>query len=205
MFSIFFFKNTLWSLKRLCLNNNCNHNKISYVRKFSFIVREPKGEVWRTRVSVFKKWDLELLSHFADPRWTSVLEEWDCELVLKWYCKSGSEIKKASSVVSQSRCDVSHHHPVDFTENLRPVFQEANASLSLTPHMSWTAKGVNHSLFQGIFWTQGLNSGLLHCRQILYHLSHRGSLQRGWAWSKEGHWQDWLSTSFPSCFWFCSN
>ena len=28
------------------------------------------------------------------------------------------------------------------------------------------------SLFQGIFPTQGLNPGLLHCRQILYQLSH---------------------------------
>ena len=28
-----------------------------------------------------------------------------------------------------------------------------------------------HSLLQGIFLTQGLNLGLLHCRQILYHLS----------------------------------
>ena len=29
------------------------------------------------------------------------------------------------------------------------------------------------SLLQGIFPTQGLNPGLLHCRQILYQLSHR--------------------------------
>ena len=35
----------------------------------------------------------------------------------------------------------------------------------------------SHSLLQGIFWTQEWNSGLLHCRQILYHLSHRGSHQ----------------------------
>ena len=27
----------------------------------------------------------------------------------------------------------------------------------------------------GIFLTQGLNLGLQHCRQILYHLSHQGS------------------------------
>ena len=27
---------------------------------------------------------------------------------------------------------------------------------------------------QGIFPTQGSNPGLLHCRQILYHLSHQG-------------------------------
>ena len=33
----------------------------------------------------------------------------------------------------------------------------------------------SHSLLQGIFLTQGLNLGLLHCRQTLYHLSHQGS------------------------------
>ena len=32
-----------------------------------------------------------------------------------------------------------------------------------------------HALLWGIFPTQGLNPGLLHCRQILYHLSHQGS------------------------------
>ena len=31
------------------------------------------------------------------------------------------------------------------------------------------------SLLQGIFPTQGLNPNLLHCRRILYHLSHPGS------------------------------
>ena len=29
-----------------------------------------------------------------------------------------------------------------------------------------------HSLLQGIFPNQGSNPGLLHCRRILYHLSH---------------------------------
>ena len=32
-----------------------------------------------------------------------------------------------------------------------------------------------HALLQGIFPTQGLNPGLPHCLQILYHLSHQGS------------------------------
>ena len=32
-----------------------------------------------------------------------------------------------------------------------------------------------HSLLQGIFPTQGSNPSLLHCRQILYHLSYPGS------------------------------
>ena len=31
------------------------------------------------------------------------------------------------------------------------------------------------SLLHGIFLTQGSNPGLLHCRRILYHLSHQGS------------------------------
>ena len=42
----------------------------------------------------------------------------------------------------------------------------------------WNSPGKNtgvgcHSLLQGIFPTQGLNPGLLHCRRILYHLHHR--------------------------------
>ena len=32
-----------------------------------------------------------------------------------------------------------------------------------------------HSLLQGNLLTQGLNPSHLHCRQILYHLSHHGS------------------------------
>ena len=44
----------------------------------------------------------------------------------------------------------------------------------------WAIPGKNtevgsHSLLQGILLAQGLNLGLLHCRQILYHLSHQGS------------------------------
>ena len=44
----------------------------------------------------------------------------------------------------------------------------------------WDSPGKNtgagcHALLQGIFLTQGSNSGLLHCRQILYHMSHQGS------------------------------
>ena len=37
-----------------------------------------------------------------------------------------------------------------------------------------------YSLLQGIFPTQGLNPGLLHYRQILYCLSHQGSLCDYW-------------------------
>ena len=42
----------------------------------------------------------------------------------------------------------------------------------------WNSLGKNteegcHSLLQGIVPTQGSNLGLLHCRWILYHLSHQ--------------------------------
>ena len=36
-----------------------------------------------------------------------------------------------------------------------------------------TGKGC-HALLQGVFPTQGSNTGLQHCRQILYCLSHQG-------------------------------
>ena len=44
----------------------------------------------------------------------------------------------------------------------------------------WNSPGQNtgvhnHSFLQGIFPTQGLNPGLLHCRWILYQLSYQGS------------------------------
>ena len=54
---------------------------------------------------------------------------------------------------------------------------------SLQPHGPYSpgnSPGQNtgvgsFSLLQGIFPTQGLNTSLLHCRQILYRLSHKGS------------------------------
>ena len=36
-------------------------------------------------------------------------------------------------------------------------------------------RGIFHFLLQGIFLIQESNPGLLHCRQILYHLSYEGS------------------------------
>ena len=49
----------------------------------------------------------------------------------------------------------------------------------------WNSLGQNIgegslSLLQGIFPTQGLNQGLLHCRQTLYQLSYQGSTPVGY-------------------------
>ena len=53
----------------------------------------------------------------------------------------------------------------------------------------WGSPGKNtgvhcHSLLQRIFPTQGLNPGLLHCRQIPYRLSYRDDLNMRWTISQ---------------------
>ena len=80
---------------------------------------------------------------------------------------------------------------------------------SLWPHglySPWNSPGQNTgvgslSLLQGIFPTQGSNPGLLHCRQILYQLSHKGSpkilerviylFSRGYSWPR-----NWTEVSY---------
>ena len=67
-------------------------------------------------------------------------------------------------------------------------------SNSLQPHglyNPWNSPGQNTgvgslSLLQRIFPTQGSNPGLLHCRQILYQMSHKGS-QRILEWVGRWH------------------
>ena len=68
------------------------------------------------------------------------------------------------------------------------VLSFSAVSNSLSPHglqpirllCPWDSPGKNtgigcHNLLQGIFPTQGSNSGLLHCRWILYQLSYQRS------------------------------
>ena len=72
----------------------------------------------------------------------------------------------------------------EFTELLHSESESESHSVvsdSLQPHglySPWNSPGQNTgvgslSLLQGIFPTQGLNPGLLHCRRILYQLSHK--------------------------------
>ena len=69
-------------------------------------------------------------------------------------------------------------------KNERESESHSVVSDSLRPHGLYSSRnslvqytGVSSlSLLQGIFPTQGLNPGLLHCRQILYQLSHKGRM-----------------------------
>ena len=60
--------------------------------------------------------------------------------------------------------------------NLHAYQKSAYGCLYLIADSPSKNTGVGcHALLQGIFPTQGLNPGLLHCKQILYCLSHQGS------------------------------
>ena len=67
----------------------------------------------------------------------------------------------------------------------------------------WNSPGRNTgvgslSLLQGIFPTQGLNTGLPHCRRIRYHLSHQGSP------AKPVHHDYWVCALEPGSHTYCS-
>ena len=77
---------------------------------------------------------------------------------------------------------------IDYSRSLESSKSSESHSVmshSLWPHglySPWNSPGQNSgvgslSFLLGIFPTKGLNPGLLHCRQILYQLSHKGSLR----------------------------
>ena len=73
------------------------------------------------------------------------------------------------------------------------VAQSGLALCNPIGYSPWNSPGQNTgvsslSLPQGIFPTQGSNPGLLHCRQILYKLSHKGSPRT----------LEWVAYPFPS-------
>ena len=65
-------------------------------------------------------------------------------------------------LVAQSYPTLSNHMDYSLQDPLFMEFSSKNTRVG------------RHSLLQRIFLTQGLNPGLLHCKQILYHLNHQG-------------------------------
>ena len=57
----------------------------------------------------------------------------------------------------------------------RSTTKQADSLLSEPPGKAKSTRVGSLSLIQGIFLTQELNWGLLHCRWILYQLSYQGS------------------------------
>ena len=69
-----------------------------------------------------------------------------------------------------------------FTVLMRSIVSDSFVTLWTAAHQGSSVHGILqarvsiYSFLQGIFQTQGSNLGLLHCRQILYHLSHQRNL-----------------------------
>ena len=65
-----------------------------------------------------------------------------------------------------------------YTGKVKVLVTQSRLTLFDTTHYSSQAplslEFSSHSLLQGIFQTDRSNPGLLHCKQILYHLSHQG-------------------------------
>ena len=57
------------------------------------------------------------------------------------------------------------------SDSVQPHGRQAPLSMGFSRQEYWSGL---HALLQGIFPTQGSILGLLHCRQILYRLSHQG-------------------------------
>ena len=60
----------------------------------------------------------------------------------------------------------------------RSLSLQADSLLSEPPGKPKNTRVGSLSLLQGIFPTQELNWGFLHCRQILYQLSYQGNLNK---------------------------
>ena len=87
---------------------------------------------------------------------------------LSWWCYPTIP----SSVAPFSSC------PQCFpaSENEKVKVKVTQLCLILCDPMDYTVCEVgSHSLLKGIFPTQGSKPGLLHCRRILYQLSHKGN------------------------------
>ena len=98
-----------------------------------------------------------------------------------WVCYPSLKKKNEIGAVSVQGTVQSTSKPVSIVCMRNESVSRSVISDSLQAHgllCPWGFPGKStrvssHSLLQRIFPTQGSSSGLLHCRQILYRLSHR--------------------------------
>ena len=102
-----------------------------------------------------------------------------CSCLEKCY---GQRSLVGSSPWGHRESDMTEHSSTQRTSYVKvKVSQWCPALCNPLDCSPWNSPGQNtgvgsFSLLQGIFPTQGSNPGLPHCRQILYQLSHQGSL-----------------------------
>ena len=95
----------------------------------------------------------------------------------KGFSGCGSWARRWPPSASRARCAV-HSRPV-VSDCLRPVDCSSPGSsvhgILQARVLEWVATPSLGGVGGGVFPTQGSSLGLLHCRQILYLLSHQGS------------------------------
>ena len=88
--------------------------------------------------------------------------------------QSRTQLKQLSSSthIYYSESESVSHSVMSDSAIAQTVASQAPLSMEFSRQEYWSGWPF---LLQGIFQTQGLNPGLLHCRQILYCLSQQGS------------------------------
>ena len=86
----------------------------------------------------------------------------------------------STNLYNRNSCPYIVHHCVCLVTQLCPTLCNPMDCSPLGSSFHGDSPGKNtgvgcHALLQGIFPTQGSNSDLLHCGQILYHLGHQRS------------------------------
>ena len=118
------------------------------------------------RVPPGKKWKWKSLSHvqlFVTP-WTAALKAPLSMEFPRWEYWSGALPDSSAGDLPNPRI-----------KPMSPILQ-VDSLPSESPGKTKNTRVDSLSLLQGIFPTQELNQGLLHCRQILYQLSYQGSV-----------------------------
>ena len=93
-----------------------------------------------------------------------------------------------------------HGHAVLVTQSC-PTLSDPWTVASQTHPWDFPSKNTGagcHFLLQGIFLSQGLNLGLLHCRKMLHSLSHQGSPGHAEVLSYERAWHSQLRKEDPN-------
>ena len=94
-----------------------------------------------------------------------------------WNAGTGINQRKSKFSFPISHCVGPYEWATEVAQSCPTLCNPMDCSLTRFLH-PWDFPGKNngvgfHFLLQEIFLTQGLNPGLLHCRQTLYRLSHQ--------------------------------
>ena len=127
---------------------------------------------------------MKLITYTNSYDWATLITEM-ANTELHSYSKEITDVNRDAKTINQNGRHFPHYLPLPHYPPTKGYESESRSvmSNSLRPHRlysPWNSPGQNSgvgspSFLQEIFSTQRSNPGLLHCRWILYQLSHKGS------------------------------